>query len=84
VINGVGLTQQLWAEVVEATVYLVSMSPSSTLVDKNPNEVWQSKNSSVAHLKVFGCDVFVHVPKETKSKLDKKAVKCIFLRYREG
>jgi hypothetical protein len=34
--------------------------------------------------KVFGCDAFVHVPKEKKSKLDKKAVKCIFIGYKEG
>jgi hypothetical protein len=49
-----------------------------------PNEVWYGKNPSVAHLKVFGCDAFVHVPKEKRSKLDKKEVKCIFIGYKEG
>jgi hypothetical protein len=38
----------------------------------------------VSHLKVFGCDVFVHVPKEKRSNLDKKAVTCIFIGYKEG
>jgi hypothetical protein len=38
---------------------------------------------SVAHLKVFGCDAFVHVQKEKRSKLDKKVVKCIFIGYKE-
>jgi hypothetical protein len=60
------------------------MSPSSTLVNTTPNEVWSGKNSSVAHLKVFGCDAFAHVPKEKRIKLDKKAVKCIFIGYKEG
>jgi hypothetical protein len=64
--------------------YLVNMYPSSTLVDMNPNEVWYGKKPSVAHLKVFGCDAFVHVPKERRSKLDKKEVKCIFIGYKEG
>jgi hypothetical protein len=60
------------------------MSPSSTLVDMTPYEVWFSNNPSVTHLKVFGCDAFVHVPKEKRSKLDKKVVKCIFIEYKKG
>ena len=39
---------------------------------------------SLAHLRVFGCDVFMHVPKENKRKLDNKAKKCIFLGYKDG
>jgi hypothetical protein len=66
-------------KVVEITRYLVNMSPSSVLVDTTPNEVWYGMKPSMAHLKVFGCDAFVHVPKEKRSKLDEKAVKCIFI-----
>jgi hypothetical protein len=83
-LSGVGLTQELWVKVVETTRYLVNMSRSSSLVDKTPNELWSGKNPLVAHLKVFGGDAFVHVPKEKRSKLDKKAIKCIFIRYKEG
>jgi hypothetical protein len=54
------------------------------LVDSTPHEVWFGKNPSLSHLKVFGCDAFVHVPKEKRSKLDKKEVKCIFIGYKEG
>jgi hypothetical protein len=64
--------------------YLLNMSPSSALVDTTPHEVWLGKKPSVSHLKVFFCDAFVHVPKEKRSKLDNKAVKCIFIRYKEG
>jgi hypothetical protein len=83
-LNDVGLTQELWAKEVETVRYLVNMSPSSTLVDMNLNEIWSGKNLSVAHLKVFGCDAFVHVPKEKRSKLEKKEVKCIYIVYKEG
>jgi hypothetical protein len=71
-------------EAVDIVKYLLNMSPSSTLVDMTPHEVWFGKNPSVSHLKVFGCDACVHVPKEKRSKLDKKAVKCIFIGYKEG
>jgi hypothetical protein len=60
------------------------MSPSTVLVDTIPNEVWFGKNPLISYLKGFGCDAFVLVPKENKSKLDKKVVKCIFIGYKEG
>jgi hypothetical protein len=64
--------------------YLVNRSPSSALGDKTPQEVWTGKEPSLTHLKVFGCDAYVHVPKENRSKLDKKAEKCIFIGYKDG
>jgi hypothetical protein len=54
------------------------------LDDKTPQEVWTGKKPSLTHLKVFGCDAYVHVPKENKSKLDKKDEKCIFIGYKYG
>ena len=35
-------------------------------------------------MRVFGCDSYVHVPKENRSKLDKKDEKCIFNGYNDG
>jgi hypothetical protein len=64
--------------------YLVNKSPSSTLDEKTPQEVWTGKKPSLTHLKVFGCDAYVHVPKENMIKIDKKAEKCIFIRYKDG
>jgi hypothetical protein len=60
------------------------MSPSLALVDTTPHEVWFGKNPLLSHLKVFGCDAFVHFPKDKRSKMEKKEVKCIFIRYKEG
>jgi hypothetical protein len=62
----------------------MNMSPSLALVNSCSHEVWFGKKPSLSHLKVFGCDAFVHVPKEKRSKLDKKAIKCIFNGYKEG
>jgi len=60
------------------------MSPSSVLVDTTPHELWLGKKPSVSHLKLFDSYAFGHVPKEKRSKLDNKAVKCIFIGYKEG
>jgi hypothetical protein len=83
-LSGVGLGKELWGEAVGIVCYLVNRSPSSTLDDKTPQEVWTSNKTSLTHLKLFGCDAYVHVPKENKSKLDKKAEKCIFIGYKYG
>jgi transposase InsO family protein len=83
-LSGVGLGQEFWAEAVGTACYLVNRSPSSTLDEKTPQEVWTGKEPSLTHIKVFGCDAYVHVPKENMSKLDKKVEKCIFIGYKDG
>jgi hypothetical protein len=78
-LSGAELGKELWAEAVGTTCYVVNRSPSSTLDDKTPHEVRSTKKPSLQHLRVFGCDSYVHVPKENRSKLDKKDEKCIFI-----
>ena len=72
-LSGAGIGQEFWVEALGTACYLVNRSPSSTLGDKTPQEVWTGKEPSLTQLKVFGCDAYVHVPKENRSELDKKA-----------
>jgi hypothetical protein len=69
---------------VGTTCYMVNRSPSSALDDKTTHEVWNSKKLSLEHLKVFGCDAYVHAQKENRSKMDNKVEKCIFKGYKDG
>ena len=62
-LSGAELGNELWAEAMGTTCYLVNRSLSSMLDDKTPHEVWTSKKPSLEHPRVFGCDVYVHVPK---------------------
>eukprot|EP00253_Pinus_taeda_P012642 PITA_12642 len=79
ILSGVALGQEFWAEAVDIACYLVNRSSSSTLDDKTPQEVWTGKKPSLSHLRVFGCDAYVHVPKGKQTKLDSKSEKCIFI-----
>ena len=83
-LSGTGLGQEFWAEAVETACYLVNISPSSMLEDKTPHEVWTGNKPSLSHLRVFGCDAYVHVPKEKRRKLDNKSERCIFIGYKDG
>ena len=83
-LSGAGLEQRFWAEAVAIACYLVNRSPTSALVGLTPMEVWSGKKPSIRHFHVFGCEDYAHVPKEKRSKLENKAVKCIFMGYSVG
>lgn len=70
-----------WGEAVRTACYLINLSPSVPLDGDIPERVWSGKDVSYSHLRVFGCKAFVHVPKEKRTKLDDKAIPCIFLGY---
>ena len=61
--------------------YLINRSPSAPLGFDVPKKVWTGKQISYNHLKVFVCKAFIHVPKEQRSKVDDKALPCIFIGY---
>ena len=48
-----------------------------------PKERFYGRKPGLAHLKVFGCLAYVHVPTKVRSKLDPKAEKCVFVGYSE-
>lgn len=83
-LSGAGLEQKFWAEAVATACYLINRSPTSALVDKTPMEAWSGHKPSLRHLQVFGCEAYAHVPKEKRTKLENKAVKCIFIGYSYG
>jgi hypothetical protein len=41
------------------------------------------KKPEVSHLKIFGCPMFIHIPKEKRNKLDPSGKKGIFVGYCE-
>ena len=83
-LNDASLSQDYWAKAVDTACYVMNKLSMSDLVDKTCYEAWASKSPSLAHLRVFGCDAFVHIPKEKRKKLKNKLEKCIFVRYKDG
>jgi hypothetical protein len=45
--------------------------------------MFTGENIEVIHIRIFGCPVYVHVPKDKRSKLDPSSKKGIFVRYME-
>ena len=59
-----GLETFLWGEVSNNVVYLQNRCPHSYLEFKTPEEVFTRKKRDLKHLRIFGCPIYVHIPKE--------------------
>ncbi|GJZ32907.1 retrovirus-related pol polyprotein from transposon TNT 1-94, partial [Tanacetum coccineum] len=65
--------KMLWADSV-STTYLIYRIPYVPIGLRIPEEEWRGKDTSLTHLKVFGCDSFVKV-----KDVCGEAMKCTFI-----
>ena len=57
------LPMHLWAEAARIVVYVQNHTPHRVLENKTPEEVF-GKKPEVSHLRIFGCPIYIHIPKE--------------------
>ena len=50
----------------------------------NPEEAFTGVKPEVGHLRIFGCPIYIHVPKEKRTKLDPSRKKGTFVGYSES
>ena len=77
------LPMHLWAEATRTAVYVHNIIYHSALGFKTLEEMFTRKKPEASHLKIFGCPVYVHIPKEKRTKLDPSGKKGIFVGYYE-
>jgi hypothetical protein len=77
------LPLSLWAEAASTTVYIQNRCPHKSLEEKTLEEVFTGKNPLVDHLIIFGSLVYIHVPKEKRTKLGPSGKKGTFVGYSE-
>ena len=65
-------SKSLWSYGVLTTTSLINPLPSHVLDFKSLLEVLQVTSPDLAHLKVFGCTCFVHLPSSQCDKLDSR------------
>ena len=80
------IPKQFWGEAVLTATYLINRMPSRVLNFQTPCQtLLQSYPTtqiiSSLPLKVFGSTTFVHIHSQNRSKLDPRAIKCVFLGY---
>ena len=75
------LPMHLWEEATRTVVYVQNRNRHRVLKNKTPEEVFFGKKLEVIHLRIFGCLVYIHIPKEKRKKLDPSGKKGIFNGY---
>ena len=75
------LPMHLWAEAARTAVYVQNHTRHRVLKNKTPEEVFSGKKLKVSHLIIFSCPVYIHIPKEKRTKLDPSRKKGIFVGY---
>ena len=75
-----------WGEAVLTAVHLINRQPSRVLQFKTPAQKLLESHPhtrllSQIPIRVFGCTVFVHNHPPNRSKLDPRAIRCLFLGY---
>ena len=80
-----GAPPELWGEAALTAVHVRNLASIQACGTKTPNQRWYPKGGemqeSVKHLRVFGCDAWVHIRDDQRTKLDAKARLCIFVGY---
>jgi hypothetical protein len=64
------IPMHMWEEVAKTTVYVHNRSPQKVLENKTLEEMFSGENPEVNHFRIFGFPIFVHVPKENRTKLE--------------
>ena len=64
------LPMHIWAEASRIVVYVQNHTPHRVLENKTLEESFYGKKLEVRHLRIFGCPVYIHIPKEKRTKLD--------------
>ena len=77
------LPMHIWAEAARTAMYVQTHTPHRVLENKTPEELFSGKKPEVSHLRIFGCPVYIHIPKEKRTKLDPSGKKGIFVGYCE-
>jgi len=76
---------RFWLKAVAISAYLLNRLPSQTLNHKTPLQILATQTNippiQMLTPRVFGCSVFVHIPKANRTKFDSCAKKCVFVGY---
>ena len=68
-----GLSNGFWIYAVKAKLHAYNVTPIKRADYKTPTELWNGIKPNISHLRVFGCQAWVHILKKRRSKLKPKS-----------
>ncbi|UYV73960.1 hypothetical protein LAZ67_11001597 [Cordylochernes scorpioides] len=80
-LNSRNLPGFFWAEACNTATYILNRSATKQTPGTTPYELFFGTKPNVANYKIFGCNAYMHIPKENRKKWDNKSMKLMFLGY---
>jgi hypothetical protein len=74
----------LWGEAAMTAIYVQNRSLHRILKDMTPEEAFSGKKPNIENLRIFGCQVYSHIPKDKRNKLEPSRKKGIFVGYSDS
>jgi hypothetical protein len=71
------LPPSLWAKCVQVAIYLKNHTPTRTIKDVTPHEVWSGKKLDLSRLCELGCCAFVLMQNKNNLKIYGRSIKCV-------
>jgi len=72
-LHAIGLLKEPWAEACNPTVYILNRTGPTPVEGKAPSEIWTGSYATLGHLRVFGTECYVHIPKQKRHTWDQKS-----------
>ena len=73
------LPMHLWEEATRTVVYVQTRTPHRVLDNKNMEEDLLGEKPELIHLRIFGFPMYLHIPKDKRTKIDPSQRKGIFV-----
>jgi len=67
-----GLPKELWAEACSTAMYIFNHTGPTPVEGKTPLGLWTGSCATLGHLRVFGTECYVHIPKKKRHNWDQK------------
>ena len=71
----------LWPEAVNTACYLLNRTIQQESEMQTPFEKWFERKPEIKHLRIYGSEAYLNIPKEKRKKFDEKSRKLIFVGY---
>ena len=71
------IPMHLWAKAARKTVYVHNRTPHRRLNNKTPEEDFSGEKPKDIHFRIFGFPMYIHIPKEKRTKLNPSGRKGI-------
>ena len=77
------LSAYSWSKSTSTKLYIQNRSPHELLDEKTLENVFTGEKPYISYLQIFGCCVYVHIPKEKRTKMEPLGKKGTFVGYNQ-